>query len=473
MGRDNKAVSLPALEPTLIPDPDHRAAFRALLHKALDIRSSDRVLTIIDETFEEFFPALTAELLAVPTLATTVVLPQSWQHHFSNSTPAHRSTSVPEPLVAAIDRSTTIMSFLAADTRTLPIRRALLDLNRPKDSRFAHVPGLTRQVLDLVGKTDFKRIYEECELLAWYLGKSNNAEITTIDPSESTHTLRLRLGGWDNEPLMSPGVILPGSWGNFPPGEVFCCPDPESAEGEICITGSLPGVIFNPGEGVLLSFANGRLCNWKAINSVLADTFFSDHTRLAEQREDCNWDVLCELGIGLNTAITRLTGNPLFDEKAARTLHIALGENTAFGHDNHAQVHLDLVTNVSSLKLEDVEMFRDGLLDIEDLGARRKASSSFSPMPDSSCRIRVDDSQVHEEQQRLRRRLYKGQRVGLVDMADDQTAYALVALCTIIKAYEVPVRIADVLNDIPQVRGYSTEHLLTILNHYRCLDVIS
>jgi leucyl aminopeptidase (aminopeptidase T) len=59
---------------------------------------------------------------------------------------------------------------------------------------------------------------------------------------------------------------------------------------------------------------------------------------------DRNWNTFAELGIGLNPAITILTGNSLFDEKAKGTIHIALGDNHAFGHHVESQFHDDLVT---------------------------------------------------------------------------------------------------------------------------------
>ena len=44
-------------------------------------------------------------------------------------------------------------------------------------------------------------------------------------------------------------------------------------------------------------------------------------------RNDSNWNVFAELGVGLNPTIKTLTGNSLFDEKAYGTIHIAIGDN--------------------------------------------------------------------------------------------------------------------------------------------------
>jgi hypothetical protein len=76
--------------------------------------------------------------------------------------------------------------------------------------------------------------------VAWFLGRGGSVVLTTFDAAGREYQLFLELEGWSNEPLMSPGIVLPGSWGNVPPGESFCCPDSAYVHGEICINGSIP-----------------------------------------------------------------------------------------------------------------------------------------------------------------------------------------------------------------------------------------
>ena len=50
---------------------------------------------------------------------------------------------------------------------------------------------------------------------------------------------------------------------------------------------------------------------------------------------------LAELGIGTNVGVTELVGSVLLDEKAAGTIHIAIGDDAGIGGDTDAPLHLD------------------------------------------------------------------------------------------------------------------------------------
>jgi leucyl aminopeptidase (aminopeptidase T) len=62
---------------------------------------------------------------------------------------------------------------------------------------------------------------------------------------------------------------------------------------------------------------------------------------------------LAELGIGTNVAVTELVGSVLLDEKAAGTVHLAIGDDHGIGGDVEAPIHLDGV-------LTEPTVFADG-----------------------------------------------------------------------------------------------------------------
>ena len=63
-------------------------------------------------------------------------------------------------------------------------------------------------------------------------------------------------------------------------------------------------------------------------------------------------DVVAELGIGLNDAITP-RGHVMLDEKAGGTAHVAIGRNTGpYGGDNEASIHVDCVFSEPTIEAD-------------------------------------------------------------------------------------------------------------------------
>ncbi|MFB6198697.1 MAG: aminopeptidase, partial [Halobacteriaceae archaeon] len=50
---------------------------------------------------------------------------------------------------------------------------------------------------------------------------------------------------------------------------------------------------------------------------------------------------IAELGIGANVGASTLVGSVLLDEKAAGTVHVAIGDDASIGGDIEAPLHLD------------------------------------------------------------------------------------------------------------------------------------
>jgi aminopeptidase len=138
--------------------------------------------------------------------------------------------------------------------------------------------------------------------------------------------LRLSLAG-------RPGAVDDGH-ANVPGGEVYFCPVEDSLEGTISFdvpTGNARDVslTFRSGEVVEASASEGQ----EHLDRVLA---IDDGARRAG-----------ELGIGCNDGIPRPTGNVLFDEKLAGTIHVALGDGfPQLGGRNRSALHWDLVKDM-------------------------------------------------------------------------------------------------------------------------------
>jgi len=124
-----------------------------------------------------------------------------------------------------------------------------------------------------------------------------------------------------------------GDFSNLPAGEVFV--SPEDANGTYVVDGTM--------------MPHGKLGKDEELRFEVEDGFVTDisDARIREQVEAASEQVgrdaynLAELGIGTNVAVTELVGSVLLDEKAAGTVHIAIGDDAGFGGDTDAPLHLD------------------------------------------------------------------------------------------------------------------------------------
>ncbi len=65
---------------------------------------------------------------------------------------------------------------------------------------------------------------------------------------------------------------------------------------------------------------------------------------------------LAEIGIGTNLAVTSLIGSVLLDEKAAGTVHLAIGDDHGIGGDVEAPLHLDGIITEPTVYVDGTEL---------------------------------------------------------------------------------------------------------------------
>ena len=154
-------------------------------------------------------------------------------------------------------------------------------------------------------------------------------------------TLRVEGRRWLNDAL----PLEPGRVANFPGGEICIAPLADGAHGELVGDLTIP---WGPEETLLpeavrIRFEGGRATLDRG-GRAPGSASVSSSSRRAQGA-----DVIAELGIGLNPAL-RPRGHVLFDEKAAGTAHVAIGNNTGpYEGDNWAAIHVDCVFSAPEL----------------------------------------------------------------------------------------------------------------------------
>ena len=214
--------------------------------------------------------------------------------------------------------------------------------------RIASMPGVDKSSLCLC-RGNIEELDYQCRLAFAGLARTRRAMLQTPNPEGSIDELIMPI---NRMPIISSGAIEDGQWGNVPSGETFVVPVPYRAAGWITICGSIPKRPLKGNEWIRFCLANGRITRPSIIASspslqvATAELFFG-----AKAVRGRNANALAELGIGVNPNISRLTGNPIFDEKKSGTVHIAFGRNSQFGGPLKSAVHHDLVATDSTLVL--------------------------------------------------------------------------------------------------------------------------
>jgi hypothetical protein len=141
----------------------------------------------------------------------------------------------------------------------------------------------------------------------------------------------------EGRPWLSDAIPLgPGDYGNFPGGEIFVSPLEDGVEGALVADITVPYTVEGRvDEPVSLVFERGRVTSIEGGRAA-------EMLRDLVARSGDGADVIAELGIGLNPAVSP-RGHVMLDEKAAGTAHVAIGNNTGYGGVNRASIHVDCV----------------------------------------------------------------------------------------------------------------------------------
>ncbi|UPM42336.1 aminopeptidase [Halocatena salina] len=230
----------------------------------------------------------------------------------------------PEPVAAAMRDGDVV---LAPTTKSLSHTRARTDAT-DAGGRVATLPGITEEVFTTGLDADYEAIEHHSHAVFEQVGDASEIRVTA--PAGTDITFAVAGREWRQDT----GIVhQPGEMSNLPAGETFI--SPESANGTFVVDGTMrPYGLLESDRTLTFEVEDGYV------------TSISDD-RIREQVETAAEEVgqdaynLAELGIGTNVAVTELIGSVLLDEKAAGTVHIAIGDDAGIGGDTDAPLHLD------------------------------------------------------------------------------------------------------------------------------------
>ncbi|RQG92929.1 aminopeptidase [Natrarchaeobius halalkaliphilus] len=302
-----------------------RSAAETAVEQCLALETDESCVVVTDDERESIGEALYAVASEITDDATLVKYPPGEQH----------GGEPPAPVAAALAGSD---AFLAPTTKSLSHTRARSDAT-DGGSRGATLPGITESVFVTGLDADYDRILAECERTLECVAGADEVRVTTDRGTDITFEIGNR--EWFDD---TGDVSESGSFSNLPAGEVFV--SPESADGRYVVDGTMRphGLLEN--ETLEFVVEDGL------VTEISDDEIREQVEAAAADVDDAAYN-LAELGIGTNVGVTDLVGSVLLDEKAAGTVHIAIGDNAGIGGETEAPLHLDGI-------IRDPRVFVDG-----------------------------------------------------------------------------------------------------------------
>ncbi|MDR5655932.1 aminopeptidase [Halodesulfurarchaeum sp. HSR-GB] len=291
-----------------------RPGAETAVHQCLDLQPEERCVVVTDDERRPIGEALYEVAAAVTDDAVLLTYPPGKEH----------GQEPPDPVAGAIKASDT---FLAPTTKSISHTRARSDAT-DAGVRGATLPGITEAVFEQGLEADYDRIRETCERVHQAVADADEIRVTAPAGTD------IVVEPGDREWRLDTGdVTEPGSFSNLPAGEVFI--SPQTATGRYVVDGTMrPYGRLEAGQTLAFEVDDG------VVTDIEDDQIRETVEGAAESVGEAAFN-LAELGIGTNVAVSELVGSVLLDEKAAGTVHFAIGDDAGIGGDTDAPIHLD------------------------------------------------------------------------------------------------------------------------------------
>jgi leucyl aminopeptidase (aminopeptidase T) len=285
------------------------------VRQCVNLRSGESVVVVTDEKRKKIADSLYEVSSEITDDVIQIVYPAGDNHG-----------EEPPSGVAEAMKNTDV--FFAPTTKSITHTRAVSKAVE-SGSRGSTLPGITEEAFSIGLSADYSVIMENCNSLHSQLRDAEEIRYVT----ELGTDLRFKPREWH---LDKGDISSPSTYANLPSGEIFTAP--KSVNGTVVYDGSMRphGRLEEPIE---VKVEDG------CVTSISDDGLESLIESAAEDSGKSAYN-LAEVAIGANPAVSELTGNILLDEKAAGTVHVAIGDNINFGGNVEASIHEDgVITN--------------------------------------------------------------------------------------------------------------------------------
>ncbi len=329
-----------------LPDfnPEYVHGAHNAVRNCLRIQPHERVTLITDHDTLDIGACLFAQLQDLGSRVTSFVL---------ENLIARPMQRMPNEVLEAMSQSHVGIMCVKPQIGEARVRGDLIKVVEQHGVRYAHMIGITGEIMQQSMRADFEKIYALGDRLLAIARAAKRAYVKTELGTDLTVTLSPKLR-WQN----TGGKITSEVWSNLPAGEIFTCP--ESVEGVMVVDGTVGDYLcWKYGcidtTPLHLEIAGGYLQTARSENAELEREF------LEYCRTDENSDRVGEFALGTNLWVERCIGNLLQDEKMPGA-HIAFGNPAPgqTGADWTCPTHIDLITMKPDIWFDDTQVMAKG-----------------------------------------------------------------------------------------------------------------
>ena len=317
----------------------------------LSIKAGERVALVADEPSREVAASIAAALDRAGARWTGVLIEDA----------ERPMTSAPQPVLDRLEQADAGILCVQPQPGELGARMAIVSVVERRGIRYAHMVGVTPQIMREGMRADYRLIDTLSQRLCERMQHAEGLRVETRSGTSFTASFDPSLA-W----VKTSGLINRRYWSNLPAGEVFTTP--ASVDGVFVCDGTA-GDYFGPKYGDLratpltLDIAGGRLKAAHCARKDLEQEFW-DYCHTDEQS-----DRVGELAFGTNIALEDMIGVLLQDEKIPG-VHIAFGDpyGSQTGAPWKSRTHIDVLTRSCDVWIDDQKVIDRGRYLMESFG---------------------------------------------------------------------------------------------------------
>lgn len=334
------------------PNPELMPGARNAVQTCLNVRRSESIALIADEASRAVAASIAAALDECEACSKRLLLEDYGPRPIA---------AAPRGILNALETADVGVLCMRPQPGELAARMAIVKVVERRQIRYAHMVGVTPQIMQQGMRTDYHLVDRLSDKLRERMLRAKTLTVKTDAGTEFAARFDRQL-----EWVKTSGLINPRYWSNLPAGEVFTTP--ATVDGTF-ICDATAGDHFNGKYGDLqstpltLTIQAARLVDVACARKDLEQEFWNYcHT-------DENSDRVGELAFGTNLGLTEMIGVLLQDEKFPG-VHLAFGD--PYGSQTHADwkstTHVDVLTRNCDVWIDDDQVIEKGRYQLDHLG---------------------------------------------------------------------------------------------------------